>query len=130
MKRELFENNPLLKQSFDFSLLIIDYCEKLEAGKKFIIARQLLKSGTSVGANSMEAQGAESKADFIHKIKIAAKGAEETQYWSWLCKFASSYPECEYLIEKAEELNKIIGAILKTAKRESPFSYLLSFFLF
>lgn len=130
MKKELFDNNPLLKQSFDFSLLVIEYCEKLETEKKFIIARQLLKSGTSIGANSMEAQGAESKADFIHKIKIAAKEAEETQYWLWLCKFANSYPECEYLISKAEELNKIIGAILKTAKRKSPFSYLLSFFLF
>jgi four helix bundle protein len=129
MKKELFDNNPLLKQSFDFSLLVIDYCEQLEAGKKYVIARQLLKSGTSVGANSMEAQNAESKADFIHKIKIAAKEAEETQYWLWLCAYSPSYPECDRLIEKIEELNKIIGAILKTAKKKNPLSYLLSFFI-
>lgn len=56
--------------------------------KKFVIAKQLLKSGTSIGANSVEAQNAESKADFIHKIKIAAKEADETQYWLLLCDFA------------------------------------------
>jgi four helix bundle protein len=81
MRRELLDKNPFLKLSFDFSLSIISYCEELEAGKKYIIARQLLKAGTSIGANAMEAQGAESKADFIQKMKIAGKEAEEAQYW-------------------------------------------------
>ncbi len=85
MKKELFDNNPILKLSFDFALMIIDYCELLESNRKFIISRQLLKSGTSIGANAMEAQNAESKADFVHKMKIAAKEAEESQYWLWLC---------------------------------------------
>jgi len=61
MKKELFDNNPLLKLSFDFALMIIEYCEQLERDRKYIIARQLLKSGTSIGANAMEAQNAESK---------------------------------------------------------------------
>ena len=56
MKKELFDNNPILKLSFDFALMIVEFCEKLEAGKKYIISRQLLKSGTSIGANAMEAQ--------------------------------------------------------------------------
>lgn len=130
MKKEVFDANPILKLSFEFSLMVIDYCERLEAEKKYIIARQLLKSGTSIGANSMEAQNAESKADFIHKIKIAAKEAEESQYWLWLCKYAKSYPECETLLMKLEEINKVLGKIIVTAKRKTPFSYLLSFFIF
>lgn len=79
MKKALFDNNPILRLSFDFSLLVITYCELLESQKKYVLARQLLRSGTSIGANAMEAQNAESKADFIHKMKIAAKEAEESQ---------------------------------------------------
>lgn len=81
MQKHLIETNPILKLSFEFSLMIIQYCEALEENKKYVIARQLLKSGTSIGANAIEAQNAESRADFIHKMKIAAKEAEETQYW-------------------------------------------------
>jgi len=130
MRKELIENNPLLKKSIEFSLAVIEYCERLESEKKFILARQLLKSATSIGANSMEAQNPESKADFIHKIKIAAKEADETQYWLTLCDYSKSYPDCKSLLDKLEELTKIIGKILTTSKRKSPFSYLLSFLYF
>ncbi len=130
MKKELFDSNPILKLSFDFALMVIVYCEQLEAEKKYIIARQLLKSGTSIGANAMESQNAESKADFIHKMKIAAKEAEESQYWLWICQYATTYPNTETLQLKLEEINKVLGKILSTAKRKSPFSYLLSFFSF
>ena len=75
MRKELIERNPLLKLSLEFSLLILDYCELLDQQKKYSISKQLLKSGTSIGANSMEAQNVESNLDFIHKIKIAAKEA-------------------------------------------------------
>ena len=130
MRKELIESNPLLKKTIEFSLAVIEYCEKLEADKKFILARQLLKSATSIGANSMEAQNPESKADFIHKIKIAAKEADETQYWLTLCDFAKSYPDCKYLPDKLDELTKIIGKIISTSKKRSPISYLLSSFYF
>ena len=130
MRKELIENNPLLKKSIEFSLAVIEYCERLESEKKFILARQLLKSATSIGANSMEAQNPESKADFIHKIKIAAKEADETQYWLTLCDYSKTYPDCKFLLDKLEELTKIIGKILTTSKRKTPFSYLLSFFYF
>src|SRR5215203_3092039 len=130
MEKELIEKNPILKLTLDFSLMVIDYCEKLEQEKKFVIARQLLKSGTSIGANSMEAQNPESKADFIHKMKIAAKEADETQYWLTLCDFSKAYPDCKDLLNKLEELTKISGKILSTAKSKTPFSYLLSFFYF
>ena len=130
MQKELIENNPLLKLSIEFSLSIIDYCEQLENTKKYVLAKQLLRSGTSIGANSMEAQNPESKADFIHKMKIAAKEADETQYWLLLCDYSVSYPECKELLEKLESLTKIIGKILYTSKRKTPLSYLLSFFYF
>ena len=119
MQKELIENNPILKLSFDFSLMIIEYCGNLEANRKYVIARQLLKSGTSIGANAMEAQNAESKADFIHKMKIAAKEADETQYWLLLCDYANNYPDCKLLLNKLEEIQKVLNKILGTAKRKT-----------
>jgi four helix bundle protein len=130
MQNEMFEKNAILKLSFDFSLLVIEYTERLEAIRKFILANQLFKSGTAIGANCMEAQNAESKADFIHKMKIAAKEAEETQYWLMLCDYASNYPDCKPLIVKLEEIHKVLGKILSTSKRKNPLSFLLSFFIF
>ncbi len=130
MRKELIENNPLLKLSIAFSLDIIDYCEVLNERKKYILAKQLLRSATSIGANAMEAQNPESKADFIHKIKIAAKEAGETHYWLILCDKAKDHPKPEGLLEKLEALNRILGSILSTAKRNTPFSYLLSFLIF
>ncbi len=129
MKKEDIEKNPVLKLSFSFSLLIIDFCEKLESEKKYVIARQLLKSGTSIGANAMEAQNAESKVDFIHKMKIAAKEAGETQYWLLLCEHSKSYPATNELLVKIEEINKLLGAIISTSKKKNSFSYFWSLFL-
>lgn len=74
-------HNVILEKSVLFSLKLIEYVEILEKDRKFVIANQLLRSGTSIGANISEAQDAESKADFIHKIKISAKEAEEAEYW-------------------------------------------------
>ena len=124
MQAALFEKNVILKLTFDFSLMIIDYCGKLESLKKFILANQLFKSGTFIGANCMEAQNAESKADFIHKMKIAAKEAEETQYWLMLCGYAANYPDCTPLIDKLQEINKVLGKILSTSKRKIPGGFL------
>jgi four helix bundle protein len=111
-------------------LHIISFCETLESERKYVIARQLLKSGTSIGANAMEAQNAESKADFIHKFKIAAKEAEETQYWLLLCDYSKSYPDCKDLLIKIDEINNVIGKILSSSKRKNLFSYIASFFIF
>jgi four helix bundle protein len=118
MQKELIEQNAIVKLSFDFSLMVIDYCEKLQATRKFVIANQLLKSGTSIGANVMEAQNAESNDDFIHKMKVAAKEADEAQYWLLLCNYASNYPECKQLIMKLEEIHKVLGKILSTSKKK------------
>lgn len=64
--------NIILEKTFGFALMIIEFCEELQSKKKFVIAEQLLKSGTSIGANVREAQNAESNNDFIHKFKISA----------------------------------------------------------
>ena len=73
--------NPLLTKTFDFALLTVTFCQALQNQRNYVIANQLLKSGTSIGANVREAQHAESKLDFIHKLKIASKECEETIYW-------------------------------------------------
>jgi four helix bundle protein len=130
MKKELFESNVILKLTFEFSLKVIAYCEKLEDERKYVLSRQLLKSGTSIGANAMEAQNNESKADFIHKMKIAAKEAGETQYWLMLCEHSVGYPACNDLLSQLEEIQKVLNKILSTSKRKMPFSYLLSCFAF
>ena len=67
----------------------------------------------------MEAWNGESKADFIHKMKIAAKEAGETQYWLMLCDYSPSYPECKILIEKPEKVKKVLNSILTTFKKKS-----------
>ena len=75
------EDNIILKKSFEFALNIVDLYNKLMEVKHWDIARQVLRSGTSIGANIREAQRAVSKADFINKLGIALKEADETQYW-------------------------------------------------
>lgn len=117
MDRKKFDNNPLLVLCFNFSIDLITYCEKLEAERKYIVAKQLLRSGTAIGAISMEAQNAESKLDFIHKLKMAAKEAEETQYWLWICHESKSYPNCSELILKLDAIHRILGKIISSAKK-------------
>ncbi len=107
--------NPVVDKSIEVALLVIEYCEKLQSEKKFVISRQLLKSGTSIGANIHEAQNAESKADFIHKIKIATKELEETKYWLTLCEKSRSYPINAELNKKVTELGLILYKILSTS---------------
>ena len=111
------KKNIIVEMSFQFALGIIQFCEELEANKKFIISRQLLRSGTSIGANIREAQNAESKADFIHKMKISAKEVDETIYWLELCKFSKSYPTNEELILHVNNIQMVLSKIIGTAKR-------------
>lgn len=94
-------------------------CFCLRGKKKFVIANQLMRSGTSIGANVHEAQNPESRADFIHKLKIAAKEADETEYWLLLCKFAESYPFQEELLDNLQNIKRIINRIINTAKNNA-----------
>lgn len=108
--------NIIVDKCIDFSLTVITYCEQLENNRKFVISNQLLKSGTSIGANVFEAQHSESKADFIHKMKIAMKEVNETIYWLTLCDKSESYPNVTQLKEKIELIFKIISKIIATSK--------------
>lgn len=110
------KENIILAKTIEFSLALIDYTELLEQQRKYVIARQLLRAGTSIGANVHEAQNAESKADFVHKFKVAAKEVEETKYWLILCSNAGSYPDCKHLESKLVEIDKIITKIIATSK--------------
>ena len=107
----------IVEKTFQFAVQILKFSPVLQESRHFVLANQLLRSGMSIGANTREAQNAESKADFIHKMKIAAKEAGETQYWLMLCDHAPSYPDCKILIEKLEEVNKILNSILRTSKK-------------
>jgi four helix bundle protein len=110
------KENIIVEKSFRFALKIITYCELLEESRKYIVSRQLLRSGTSIGANVREAQNAESKQDFIHKIKLAAKEADETEYWLLLCKNSNSYPFDDQLLAETGELIKILSKIIGSSK--------------
>jgi len=116
---EKYKENILLKETFEFSILVVKYSELLESNKKFAIARQLIRSGTSIGANSKEAQNAESKADFIHKLKIALKEADETEYWLFLCENLEEYPSAEALLNKLNGIIKMLNKIISTSKNNS-----------
>lgn len=110
------KSNLILDLTLDFAVDIILYAEELESKRKFVIANQVLKSGTSIGANIREAQNAESKADFIHKFKIAAKEVEETEYWLILCQRVPSYPDSIHLQEKLKSIKRIISKIIISSK--------------
>jgi four helix bundle protein len=113
------KKNIIVEMTFEFSLMIIDYTERLEENKKYIIGRQLLKSGTAIGANVREAQNAESKADFIHKMKIAAKEADETEYWLLLCMHSPKYFDCSELQNKLLSITRILSKIISSSKSPS-----------
>jgi four helix bundle protein len=113
-----FEDNPILKLTFEFSLKIIGYADTLDSLKKYVISKQLLKAGTSIGANVYEAQNAESKLDFIHKFKISAKEADETYYWLLLCKHSPRYPDSTELLTELLVIKKMLNKIIATSKRK------------
>lgn len=111
------KENVIVKLTLDFALEIIAYTELFEEQRKYVIARQLLKSGTSIGANVRESQNAESKTDFIHKMKIAAKEVDETEYWLTLCELSPNYLSPVGLKEKLLSIHNIISKIISTSKR-------------
>lgn len=110
MKRE----SPIRVKSFQFACDIVKYCDELKQNKDYEISSQLLKSGTSIGANAREAQRAESRKDFRHKFGIALKEAEETMYWLEILGATGRKVPIE-MKNHCEELIKILVAILKNS---------------
>ena len=114
-----YNDNPIVKMTFHYSLEVMEFAEALREQKRFSFSDQILRSGCSIGANVREAQGAESKADFIHKMKIALKEAEESEYWLELCDFAKSYPKPGALLAKIESILKVLNKIISTSKAKA-----------
>ena len=117
------KENIILKKSFAFAIRTVNVYKFLTDQKKeFVLSKQLLRSGTSIGANMEEATGGQSKKDFIAKASIAYKEARETMYWIKLL-IATEYLEektAKSLLDDAEELCKILSSILISSKRENP----------
>ncbi|MFT5969595.1 MAG: four helix bundle protein [Flavobacteriales bacterium] len=112
-------NNPIKDKSFEFAITIVEtYKFLVQEKKEYILSKQVLRSGTSIGAQVSEATYAQSKKDFIHKMSIAQKEASETVYWIKLL-FQTDYfdaKQYDLLLYKSEELLKILTSILKSSK--------------
>lgn len=109
--------NLIVDKSLEFSLHLIKFCQTLDEHRKFIVSNQLLRSGTSIGANVFEGQCAESRNDFIHKMKIASKEAQETLYWLRICELSEDYPYDETLRNEINLIMKILSKIIYSSKQ-------------
>ena len=111
------QDNVIQIKSFQFALKMIALYKTLTDNKEFIISKQLLRSGTSIGANVEEAIAAQSKKDFVAKMAISSKEARETKYWLRLLD-ESRYIEIDYTeyLKDIEEIINILTAIVKTSQ--------------
>ncbi|MCK9409936.1 MAG: four helix bundle protein [Bacteroidetes bacterium] len=110
---ESTKNNPLKDKSYAFALEIILITKQMNVNREFVLSKQLLKSGTSIGANVEEANQAESKADFIHKLSISNKEACETNYWLRLSRDSKTLDkfQSEKLISSCKEIERLLTSI-------------------
>jgi four helix bundle protein len=111
-------DNLIREKSYAFALHIVKFCKQLEAAREYVLARQLLKAGTSIGANVEEALAGQSRADFVAKMSIASKEAREANYWLRLLKDSemSSPDQLTALLVESSELINILTAIVKTTQ--------------
>ena len=122
MQNEKLRNSlDIVDRTFAFALLIVKCCQRMEdkPGIGRSLALQLLRAGTSIGANVEEAQAGQSKADFTSKVAIALKEARETHYWLRLIADSGIVDKLSLdpLIKEAGELSRILGAIVSRAKK-------------
>jgi len=112
-------NNILVDKSFKFAVRIVKLYKYLcDEKKEFILSKQLLRSGTSIGANINESQEAQSKNDFISKLSISLKEARESKYWIELLKETDylTKKEADNILEDLTEILKLLTSIIKTTK--------------
>jgi len=112
---ENYSDNPVLRLSLEFSKKIIPFCNELNSQHHYEMKNQLYRSGTAVSAHIHEAQHPESRKDFIHKMKLAAKEAEESYYWLSLCENNPGYPSTDELISILVQIKKLLSTIIVTA---------------
>ncbi len=114
------EDNVTFNKALDFSVRIVNLYKYLREEKgETVISKQVLRSGTSIGANISEALAAESKDDFIHKVHISFKEGNETKYWLLLLYRTGFINEKEFnsLANDCQELRRLMAAIIRTAKK-------------
>ena len=116
------KENPIRNKSFEFAVLAVKMARALkESTKDYELINQFVRSGTSVGANVVEAIQGQSRRDFISKMSIALKEAHETRYWLDLFRAINSIndEQHKFMLKKVNELVNLLTAIIKTAKKNS-----------
>ena len=111
------KTNPVREKSYAFALEIVHLSRELNAAREFVLARQTLRAGTSIGANVEEAIAGQSRRDFVAKMSIASKEAHETLYWLWLLRDAGivTRGRSEVILDHCNELVRLLTAIVKSA---------------
>ena len=116
-------NKDIQERTLNFSIRIVNLCKFLRerGGTGYDLSKQLIRSGTSIGANVEEAQNAESKPDFIHKMSISLKEARETSYWLKILIATEKQlePRLLSLLNESNELISILHAIIKNSKAKN-----------
>lgn len=113
------KKNLIQEKSFEFAVDVVNiYRYLIQEKKEFVLSKQLLKSGTSIGANVEEGIGGQSKKDFIAKLQISLKEARETHYWLRLLKASNylTYNESKPLLDECQDIKNILSAILISSK--------------
>ena len=118
------EENIIMTKSFEFAVQIVNLCKYLQSDKReFILSKQLIRSGTSIGANINEAQAAQSRNDFISKLSIASKEARETKYWIDLLSetgyITKEHNRVVALKNQNIEIIKMLTSIIKTTQENN-----------
>lgn len=112
------EKSIIQNKSFEFALSVIELYKQLIAQNEYVLSKQLLRSGTSIGANVEEASAGQTKKDFIAKMSIASKEARETLYWLKLLQESSiTSIDCSLQLKKCIEVINILTAIVKTSQQ-------------
>ena len=110
-----YQDNTIVKLTFSFAQAIWDLSAELDDKRKYAVSNQLFRSGTGIGALVREAQNGESLADFVHKMKIALKEADETEYWLLLCQ-SRDVTSATACLEKLLPIVRILNKIISTSK--------------
>jgi four helix bundle protein len=115
------KDNVIKTKSFKFALRIVKLFKFLQENKEFVIAKQILRSGTCIGAMIHEAEHAESKADFVHKMAIAQKESSESSYWLELLKESKYITNDMFnsIFSDLEEIQKLLSSIIISSKTNS-----------
>ena len=110
-----YADNTIVKLTFSFAQAVWDLSAELDEKRKYAVSKQLFRSGTGIGALVREAQNGESLADFIHKMKISLKEADETEYWLLLCQ-SREIPNATSCLEKLHPIIRILNKIISTSR--------------